>query len=137
MSTRRPDFFERELLTVSFDHPQVTATTTWKVYKVPVGKKLQLTRALYLNVTGLAGDGTNAFNGDIKKSSTVMATLFNTDTGDVGGAALAANTFVEGALSATTANQWGAAADELTLVVTLEGSQTLPAGRVLLEGYLY
>jgi hypothetical protein len=125
-----------EKVMLSFDHPQVTATTTWKVWKCPTGRTFVLDRASYINPTGLAGDGTNAFNGDVKNGSTVMATLFNTDTGDAGGAALAANTFVEGTLSATVANKWLQAADIVSLVVTLEGTQTLPAGRIVLEGRL-
>lgn len=137
MATRRPNLFERERVVLTFDHAQATATTVFKLWKVPAGKKFQLERASYINPTGLAADNTNAFAGEIKKGSTVMATLFNTDSGDAGGAALAADTFVEGSLSATAANQWADAGDVIDLTLTKEGTATLPAGRVVLEGYLY
>lgn len=127
----------REPRTISFDHPSVTATTTWKMWKVPAGRKFRVTRCSYINVTGLAADNTNDFSGDLKNGSTVVAAIFNTDGNDVpAGAALAANTFVEGVLSATDASLVYAAGDILSLVATLEGTQTLPAGRVLVEGYL-
>lgn len=133
---RIPDNKYEERMVLSYDHPQVTATTSWRFWKCPAGRQFVIERASYINPTGLTGDATNAFNGDVKKGATVMATLFNTDTGDAGGATLAANTFVEGVLSATPANNWLAAGDVIDLTVTLEGTQTLPAGRLVIEGRL-
>lgn len=119
-----------------FDHPQITDTTTYKFAPpVPTGQKFRVTRAAYHNVTGLAGDGTNAFAGTIQNAAVVMASLFNTDTGDAGGASLAADTWVEGTLSATDASRVLAAGEALTLVLTEDGAATLPAGRVRVEGY--
>lgn len=127
----------REPRTIPFDHPQVTATTTWKMWKVPAGRKFRVTRASYINVTGLAADNTNAFAGTLQNGSTVVASLFNTDGNDVpAGASLAADTFVEGTLSATDASLVLAAGDILSLVVTEDGAATLPAGRLVVEGYL-
>lgn len=136
MATRRPNLFERERVVITFDHAQATATTVSKLWKVPAGKKFQLERASYINPTGLAGDAANAFTGAIKNGADVMATLFNTET-DNGGAALAADTFVEGTLHATPTNQWADAGDVVDLTLTEVGTATLPAGRVVLEGYLY
>ncbi len=133
---RLPDDKYEERLLISFDHAAVTGTTTWKVWKCPVGKSFVVDRVSYINVTGLAGDGTNAFAGTLQNASTVIATVFNTDTGDVGGASLAADTFVEGTLSATLSDRWLAADDVLSFVVTEDAAASLPAGRVIIEGRL-
>jgi hypothetical protein len=134
---RRPNNVETEKFTLLKEHAEVSATTTIKVYKVPAGRTLRLDRASYINVTGLVGDGTNAFAGTVQNSSTVAATLFNTDTGDAGGASLAADTFVEGTLSATSANCVFVAGDIVSLVLTEDTAATLPAGTLILEGRLF
>lgn len=133
---RIPDNKYQEKIVIDFDHPSVTATTTWKVWKCPAGKSFVLDRASYINPTGLVGDATNAFLGEVRNGATVMATLFNTDTGDAGGASLAVDTFVEGTLSATAASLWLAAGDVISLVATEDAAATLPAGRLVLEGRL-
>lgn len=120
-----------------FPHAAATANTTLKVYKVPANRNFRLTRALYHNVTGLAADGTNAFAGTVQNGSDVAATLFNTDSGDAGGAALTADAFVEGVLSATDGFRIFNAGEEVTLVLTEDGTATLPAGTLIIEGYLY
>ena len=135
--SRRPEYFEAERMTMSYDHGALTGDTTVKLWKCPAGRKFKLERASYINPTGLVGDATDAFAGYVKKGATVMATLFNTDTGDAGGASLAADTFVEGALSATPADLWLDAADIISFLADEDGTQTLPAGRLVLEGYLY
>lgn len=135
MPRMQNDKFEEKLV-LSFDHASVSATTTWKFWKCPTGKSFVVDRAYYINPTGLAGDGTNAFAGDVKNGSTVMATIFNTDTGDAGGASLAADTFVEGTLSATAASRWLAAGDIMSFVVTEDATAVLPAGRLVIEGRL-
>lgn len=135
---RRTEAYEAEKIgPVLFTHAAVTATTALKVYKVPANRSFRLTRAVYHNVTGLAADGTNAFAGTVQNGSTVAATLFNTDSGDAGGAALAADTFVEGSLSATDADRIFEAGEELSLVLTEDGTATLPAGTFTFEGYLF
>lgn len=135
MNDKRPNSKLEEKVIIPFDHPSVVDTTTWKMWKCPVGKSFVVDRVSYINPTGLVGDIANNFSGALKKGATVMATLFNTDT-DAGGASLAANTFVEGALSATVAATWLAAGDELSLTVTEGGVATLPAGRLVVEGRL-
>jgi hypothetical protein len=128
MSKRPLDFYQ-EPWSRDWSHPALTATRTEKLATVPAGKKLRIDRVWYNNRTGLAGDGTNAFMLEIKVGSTVIATVFNTDTGDAGGAALAADTPILVSAS-TTLN----AADVLTAVFTLEGTQTLPIGELRIEG---
>lgn len=136
---RRVNELEAERFTLLKEHAQATATTSLKVYKVPANRTLRLTRATYLNVTGLAEDNDNNFAGAVKNTTTVVADLFNTDANldpDTG-ASLAADTFVEGTLSATAADHVFAGGDEVLLVLTETGAATLPAGTLILEGYLY
>lgn len=59
---------------MTLDHPAVTATTTWKLWKCPTGKQFVLDRASYINPTGLAEDTTNVFDGAV-----VNSTLSNID----------------------------------------------------------
>lgn len=136
MAFRRPNYVQAQHIPLPKEHGSVSATTTLKVYKVAANRAFRLHRALYLNPTGLAGASGNAFVGTVQKAANVSATLFNTNTG-AGGATLAANTFVEGTLSATEANTCFAGGDEVSLVLTLTGTATLPAGTLVLEGSLY
>jgi hypothetical protein len=131
MPLPRPPTPYQEKVVISYDHPQVTATTTWKIFKAK-GRPFRIDSVRYINPTGLAADATNVFAGTLKNGSTVMATIFDTDSDT--GAALAADTFVDGTLSATQANRVLAADDVLSLVATEGGTATLPAGRVVVEG---
>lgn len=128
---RQPTVYQ-ERVVFSFDHAAVTATTTWKLHKAK-GRSFRVDSVRYINPTGLTGASGNAFKGELKNGSTVMATSFNTDTG-AGGATLAADTFVDATLSATEANRVAAADDVISFVVTETGTATLPAGRVVVEG---
>lgn len=137
--SRRPNNFLAERVTLSFDHAALTANAAVKLYKVPAGRSFVLDRAAYINPTGLVEDNADNFAGAVKNGSVVMATLFNTDANLVPdtGASLAANTFVEGALSATATELWAAPADVVSVAFTLTGTQTLPVGRLVLEGRLF
>lgn len=137
MAFRRKDDLRAEKFMLLKEHAQVTATTTIKLYKVPAGRSLRLTAAQYVNVTGLANDGTNAFAGTIQNGSNVAALLFNTDSGDADVKAIAADTIVAADLSATDAFRTFAAGETVTLVLTEDGTATLPAGTVVLEGLLF
>jgi len=132
MPIPRPPTVFQERVVLSFDHPSVTATTTWKFHKAK-GRSFRVDSVRYINPTGLTGDAANAFTGVLKNGATVVATIFNTET-DNGGATLTADTFVDGTLSATDANRVLAADDVLSLVATEVGTATLPAGRVVVEG---
>lgn len=138
MSDRRPNTKLEEKVVLSFDHAALTGTTAVKLWKCPAGKRFVLDRAAYINPTGLVEDNANNFAGAVMNGATVMATLFNTDANldpDTG-ASLAADTFVEGTLSATAANTWLAAGDVLSVAFTETGTATLPVGRLVLEGRL-
>ena len=135
---RRPDDVRAEKWTYTFAHPSLTATTTYKLYKVPTGRTLRLDRASYVNPTGLVGDPTNAFAGTVQNASTVAATVFNTDTNDApAGVTLAVDTFVEGTLSSTDSQLIFNAGDIVSFVLTEDGTATLPAGQLVLEGRLF
>lgn len=127
----RPKNPYQEKVVITYDHPQVTATTTWKIFKAK-HRPFKVDSVRYISPTGLAADATNVFAGTLQNGSTVVATIFDTDSDT--GAALAADTFVDGTLSATPANRTLAADDVMSLVATEGGTATLPAGRVVVEG---
>lgn len=137
MAQREKNDRYQERLLLPFDHPSVTATTTWKVWQVPAGHKFRIDGVKYINPTGLAADNTNAFAATVQNAATVAVAVFNTDGNDVpAGASLAADTFVTGTLSATDANRVFSAGDVVSFVVTEDGAATLPAGRIVIEGRL-
>lgn len=127
--------YEERVTLGPFPHAQVTATTTVKLWKCPTGRDFIVDRVLYMNVTGLAEDATNVFAGTLQNDATVIATLFDTDSDGAGADnSLAADTFVEGTVSATVANRVVNAGEEVSLVLTEGGAATLPAGFVQFEG---
>lgn len=126
-----------EKVIIPFSHAQLTANTTQKVWKCPAGKTFVLDRVLYINVTGLAADNTNAFKLEVKNGATLMSELFNTDGDDVpAGAALTADTFIEKTTNAHIPSRSLASAETVSLVFTEDGTATLPAGNGFLEGRL-
>lgn len=135
---RRDDKIQAEKFVFAKDHDALTSTTTLKVYKVPTGRTLRIDRISYINPTGLVGDPTNAFSLAVKNGSTQISLVFNTDTDDATpGASLAADTFVEATLSATDSERVLAAGDILSAVFTEDGTATLPAGTLIIEGRLF
>lgn len=133
MSVRRhaQNGFEERISLGPFTHAQVTATTTVKLWSCPSGRDFQVDRVLYLNPTGLAADAANHFLGEVRQGAAIVAEVF--DTNSAGGAALAADTFVEGALGAA-ADRHIAGGEALSLVLTETGIATLPAGSIMIEG---
>lgn len=134
---RRKQVLTDERWSHTFDHAALTATLAAKRYKVPAGKTLRIERILYVNPTGLAADNTNTFRLEIFNGANLVSLVFNTDGNDVpAGAALAANTYIDQAPTGVAANQVFAGGDTVTATFTLEGTQTLPAGTLILEGRL-
>lgn len=133
MQTRRRSDLFQELVTIPCDHPEVTGDTEIKFFNAT--RPFRVTRAYYINPTGLAEDTTNVFAGKIRNGTTVVATLFDTDSDNAGTNTLAADTLVEGTLSATDANRVLAAGDWASLLLDEGGTATLPAGRAVIEGY--
>jgi hypothetical protein len=123
------------------NHAQLTADDVVRLDKIPPGKKLRVDHVQYVNETGLAGDGTNAFalkvlkNSDGAGTGTLVATVFNTDTNDdPAGAALAADTWVTASLTSTDADRVLSAGDTLDLFFDEDGTATLPPGRIVIRG---
>lgn len=130
---RRPSDFEQERVVIVFDHPgSLTADTTYKFWQAP--RPCKVTDVRYINPTGLAEHSTNAFAGSVKNGSTVVATLFDTDSDEAGADnSLAADTFVTGVIVAAAAVL--AADDVLSLFLDEDaaGAATFPAGRLQVE----
>lgn len=122
----------QEPFLLAFDHVQVTADTTIKLFKVPDGKSLRIDGVDYVNPTGLAADASNHFNLKILKGASTVMANWSTETGQQG--EIAADTFVAMTLSATDANLVAAGADVISLFLDETGTQTLPAGRVVIRG---
>lgn len=135
---RRPNNLEAEKWILPYENASLSASLTVKHYKVPTGRTLRLDRASYINPTGLTGDNANDFSLEVKNGATQACLVFNTDLNDATpGASLPVNTFVEGTLSATDSARVFQAGDIVSLVFTLEGTQTLPVGHLVLEGRLF
>ena len=108
----------------------LTSTTTFKL--LDLEHAFQLESAELIVPAGLTQDDTNYYVITLQDGATVMASWSTKTTGGQG--TLTANTFEEMVLSATVANRYGASGDILSLVCTLHGTQTLPAGRLIVHG---
>lgn len=126
---RRPSH-ARERVTFGFDIPNETGDATLKMWKLPRDFKVE--RVLYVNPTGLAADGTNYFTVKLLKGSTVVASWSTLSSAE---GALVADTWVELTLSVTDANLVYATDDEMKVFLDETGNSTLPAGRIVVEGY--
>jgi hypothetical protein len=126
--SRRPNQYTQEpLAPVWIPTISVAATTTMKLLKVPYACVVDKIR--FHTLAGLAAHASNNFKCMLQKTGSVdllSAVLFDTDADD--GAALTADAFVDGALSAVAGATTLAADDVITAVFTLEGTQTMPVG---------
>jgi len=115
-----------------FDHAAAAdADRTDKLWKLP--RAFRVERVLYVNPTGLVEHAANFFVIKLTKGATVVAS-WSTETGQEG--TLTADTFVELTLSSTDANLVFAAGDEMKLFLDeAAGVATLPAGRLVVEGF--
>lgn len=131
----RPNKLEAEFWTTGpVQHAALTATTTLWLGKVPAGRKLRIDRIVYNNATGLAADNTNAFKLHVMNDAAVVREVFNTDgNDDPVGVALEAGTLD---LTPDAAEAVLDGGDELTAVFTEDGTATLPAGAITIEGRL-
>ncbi len=125
---------EQEAFEFEYAHPAVTVTTTFKVAKPK--RAYVVTGVQYINVTGLAEDTTNWYTIGVKVGANVACALADTDSDAVGADnSIAANTWIDGTLVTTAGYLNGAADDEITVVATKGGTQTLPAGLLRVRGY--
>ena len=134
-ATPRPPTNKQERVEFPFDHPQITASHTWKAYKIPGNRAFRLDGVEYINETGLAAAAGNGYVLALDDGATVAATIANTNS-STGGASITANTFIDGVLSATDANRLFQPGDVVSLAATLTGAATLPPGRIVLRGRL-
>ncbi len=107
-------------------------TESTPLFVCPENRTARVVGATYYNATGLVGDGTNAFAGYLMNGATVVGTLFNTDTGDSGGASLEVGA-TAATLSSTIASRVLAAGDILTSLFDEDGGATLPVGYLWVE----
>lgn len=128
--SRRLNQYLQETHPVVVQHGQLTATTAIKLLKVPYACYIPAGGIKYNNPGGLAVDATNNFKCAVTKTGAVnllsAAVLFDTDDD---GAALAADTHLEPALSAVAGATTLAAGDIITATFTEEGAATLPPGQ--------
>lgn len=85
----------------------------------------------YVNPTGLAADASNHFDIQVKNGATVVAN-WSTETGEEG--ALTADLHVDLSLSTVAGALLLDVDDVLSLNLAETGTQTLPAGRIQIEG---
>lgn len=132
---KRPPSQYQEPFQFTREHPETAASLVVKV--LDPTRRGRVTSVRYVNPTGLAENATNAFSGTMRKGSDTFATIFNTDSDGAGTNTLAANAWVAGVIDADTTLSTFAAGDDVDLVLTLAGTQTLPPGAVVIEGYYF
>lgn len=133
MATRRKDRYRSEKITLSYDPASTAATFANILYTVPAGRRLRITRVMYCNPTGLAGNVANFYVIQILNAA-LQAYSWSTST--AGQNTLTANTPVEFVKNATDANAVLPAGTSLSYSSVLTGAATLPAGRVVIEADL-
>ena len=132
MAVRRPSR-EQQVFHKTFEHVQVTATTTIKKWKNKTGRQLKITSVQYLNVTGLAVDASNSFKIALNQGSVEVA-KWSTATGAEG--TVTADTHMNLTLSSTAADLIIEPNEVLSVVLTETGTATLPAGQLEATGLL-
>jgi hypothetical protein len=107
----------------------ITTDTTIKL--MTVDEDFDVDQVEVISPVGLATDAANYYVISLKKGSTIMAS-WSTLTGAEG--ALTANTLMSMTLSATVGNRRASKGDVLSLSLDETGTQTLPAGHVVIRG---
>lgn len=112
------------------------ATLTEKLgWSIPVGFAYRIDRVMYNNPTGLAADASNYFTIALKGvTSGIVYASWSTQTSGQG--ALPVDIPVTLVLNTTDANLVAAAGEFLQATYTKTGTQTLPAGALIIEGRL-
>lgn len=122
----------QQAFTMSYDHVELTADLTVKLFKVPSGRKIRVDGVKYVNPTGLAQDASNYFNLKLLKGASTVAFNWSTHTGDQG--SIAADTFVDFAASSTDADKVFDGGDVMSIFFDETGTSDLPAGRLVIYG---
>lgn len=122
---------QSELVEIPFSNASQAATTTVKQFKTRADRTLLIESVDYDNPTGLATSDTNYFVMTLQQGATVIATFSTKTTGGQG--SLPADSYVSFVLSAL-ANRVVPPGTVITLVDTLTGTLTLPAGSGVIHG---
>lgn len=117
-----------------FTHAAVSATTTTKQWAPPANRAFRIARVLYNNPTGLTANASNFFIVEILNNATIAAKWSSNTVGGGGDGDIVANTPFELKLQAASTLVIPAST-VLSLSLVLTGTQTLPAGLVVVEGY--
>lgn len=119
---------DRRTFPIAFRVPSTAASFAFKVFKAR--KRSVIEYVEFIPEATLATDGANYFTATVKNgSATPVAALVNTNA--AGGAALTANT-IYGGTNGTKAVRTLAPGDQVTLDAVKTGTQTLPAGTLVL-----
>ncbi len=128
-------------IVLTYDHAAVVETDlTVQLFKVPAGKKLKIDSVDYINPTGLAAHADNFFflsvNNGADKAAGWLTDDDATTTGINGGAdegSIPADEFVAFTLNSDKTKLIFEAGEVLSLVLDESGTQTLPAGRLIVH----
>lgn len=119
---------ERTPFCMTKEHASTAASATHYVFKNKSGRRMRIDHAMEMNATGLATDGSNYFVIAVKQGSVVVASK------STAAVSLASATWTELTLSTTDDDLIIEPDEEVTLTLTKTGTQTLPAGTVMLQG---
>lgn len=126
----------QERVTLVYQQAALTADTTAVVYEVPAGRSFRVDRVRYYNATGLAEHASDYFAISAKNGSTVVAGPLSTDSAGAGDNGIVAATWTDVAVVTAAGANVLAAAAVLTVLFDETGTATLPAGVVVIDGYL-
>lgn len=134
MATARPRSLARQrAYRMPFDFASVSADTTLKFDGI-LRKSVRLERVWLSVPVGVTANASNFVNFKvIKGASTIMAN-WTTATGVSGQGTITASTPVEMVLTTTVADRFAADADVLSLFIDINGTITVPLGRIVVEG---
>lgn len=133
---RRIDKYRGERVTLQYDFAQsADADISARLYEVPAGRKFTMERA-YVNLpAGLAEHSSNWCDFQIKNAAVVVAN-WSTDADLAGTNSIVANTPKVLTPNADPATKTFAGGEFVDFLANEDGTTTIPAGRVVVEGYL-
>ena len=125
----RPSELFQERFSLDYDNASLTADLTVVLDAPP--RRFVIESARYYNATGLVADATNFFNIKVLIGAAIAAN-WSTETGQEG--TIAAATFVQLIVAAAHS---GDAGDVISVLFDRDATATLPAGRIVIDGFYY